>query len=193
MPASEWQRVFSDCLKGWDNDRLLRATIGFDFRHVSGDLSIVPRLTAIIRQAPGYARFLSGLAELGSEIPTPLGFRQRLTGPVDIKRSGLLPVQNLARFYAFSSGFTPSTTVERLAAVEGAGTKGSESAQSLREAFLGMAQLQLRHHADAIRAGRAPDNAIDTATLRPITKTSLQEALRVVVAEQRRLPQRPAF
>jgi CBS domain-containing protein len=193
MPASEWQRVFSECLKGWDNERMLRAAIGFDFRHVYGDLSLVPRLTEIVRRAPGYSRFLSGLAELGSEIPSPLGFRQRLTGPVDIKKSGLLPVQNLARFYAFSGGLTPSTTIERLAAVEEAGAKGSEWAPSLREAFLGMAQLQLLHHADAIRAGHAPDNAIDTTTLRPVTKAGLQEALRLVAAVQRRLPQRAAF
>ena len=193
MQASDWQRVFADCLRGWDNDRMLRAAIGFDFRHVAGDLSIVPDLTEIIRQAPGYSRFLGGLSDLGAEIRSPLGFRQRLTGPVDIKRSGLLPVQNLARYFAFAAGFTPSTTVERLVTVQEAGTRGSDMAQSLREAFLSMAHLQARHHANAIRAGHAPDNAIDTTMLRPLTKAGLQEALRVVAAAQRRLPQRAAL
>ena len=193
MPSSEWQRVFADCLKGWDNERMLRAAIGFDVRRVAGDLSIVPRLTDIIRQAPGYARFLGGQAELGAEIPSPLGFRQRLTGLVDVRRSGLLPVQNLARYFALAGGFTPSSTVERLVAVQDAGAKGSDSAQSLREAFLHMAGLQLRHHAKAIRAGRSPDNTVDTARLRPLTKAGLQEALRVVAAVQRPLPQRAAL
>ena len=190
MSDSQWRRTFSDCLKGWDNDRMLRAAIGFDFRRVSGDLAIVPPLTEIIRKAPGHARFLGGLAELGAEIRSPLGFRQRLTGPVDIKRSGLLPVQNLARYFAFASGFTPSTTIERLVAVEEAGATGSDWAQSLREAFLSMTELQLCHHAGAVRDGRTPDNAIDTARLRPLTKAGLQEALRVVAAVQRRLPRR---
>jgi len=193
MPASKWCEVFTNCLKGWDTDRLFRAAIGFDFRHVAGELSMVPRLTEIIRQAPGYARFLGGLAELGSEIPSPLGFLHRLAGPIDIKKSGLLPVQNLARYFAFANGFTPATTLERLVAVQEAKGRGSESAQSLREAFVSMAQLQLRHHANAIRAGRAPDNAIDTTTLRPLTKVGLQEALREVAAAQKRLPQRPTF
>jgi len=193
MPASKWREVFTNCLRGWDTERLFRAAIGFDFRHVAGELSIVPLLTEIIRQAPGYARFLGGLADLGSEIPSPLGFRQRLVGPIDIKRSGLLPVQNLARYFAFANGFTPATTLERLVAVQEAHGKGSESARSLREAFMSLSQLQLRHHANAIRAGRAPDNAIDTTTLRPLTKVALQEALREVAAAQKRLPQRLTF
>ena len=193
MPASRWRRMFSDCLRGWDTDRLFRAAIGFDFRHVAGDLSITPLLTDIIRQARDHPGFLSGLASLGADIPSPLGFRQRLSGPVDIKRSGLLPVQNLARFFAFSNGFTPLATAERLVAVEESGGTGSESAQALREAYLSMQHLQLRHHANAIRKGCAPDNAIDTATLRPLTKRALEEALRVVAAGQRRRHQRTAF
>jgi CBS domain-containing protein len=193
MPASDWLRMFTECLGGWDTDRLFRAAIGFDLRHVYGDLSIVPQLTDVIRQAPRHARFLGGLAELGADIPSPLGFRQRLRGPVDIKKSGLLPVQNLARFFAFANGFTPSSTVDRLSAVEEGGRRGRESARSLCEAFLSMAHLQLRHHANAIRAGRPPDNAIDTAKLRPLTKAGLQEALRVVAAAQRRQAQRPSL
>jgi CBS domain-containing protein len=193
MPSSDWLRMFTECLGGWDTDRLFRAAIGFDLRHVYGNLSIVPQLTEIIREAPRHARFLGGLAELGAEIPSPLGFRQRLRGPVDIKKSGLLPVQNLARFFAFANGFTPSSTVDRLVAVETAGKRGNESAQPLREAFLSMAHLQLRHHANALRAGRRPDNAIDTAKLRPLTRASLQEALRVVAAAQRRQAQRPSL
>jgi CBS domain-containing protein len=193
MQASAWRRTFSDCLMGWDTDRLFRAAIGFDLRQVYGDLSIVPELNQIVRQAPLHARFLGGLSDLGSEIRSPLGFRQRLTGPVDIKKSGLLPVQNMARFFAFANGLILTTTVDRLIAVQEAGGRGSESAQALREAFLSMAHLQLRHHADAIRAGRRPDNAIDTATLRPLTKAGLQEALRVVAAAQRRQVQRPAL
>ena len=125
MQLSEWLRAFADRRRGCDNERLLRAAIGFDFRHVAGDLSIVPELTEVVRQASCYARFLGGLAELGSEVPSPLGFRHRLTTPVDIKKDGLLPVQNLARYYAFAGGFTASNTVDRLAAVEQAGARAA--------------------------------------------------------------------
>ena len=47
------------------------------------------------------------------------------------------------------------------------------------------------HHASAVREGRAPDDLIETARLKPLTKASLQEALREVLAAQRRPPGTP--
>ena len=192
MAASKWVDVFKRCLGSSDNDRLLRAAVAFDFRQVSGSLSIVPQLADLIRETPRHARFRAGLADLGSEIRSPLGFRQRLVGPIDIKKSGLLPIQNMARYYAFSGGITAAATLERLVAVEERGGAGSESASALREAFISMSLLRLQHHAKCLRAGRAPDDAIDTTDLRPLTRVTFREALRVVAAEQQRLPQRPA-
>ena len=190
MPASQWCRVFTECLWSSDCERLIRAAIAFDVRHVAGDLLIVPLLMDIVREAPRHARFLGGLSDLGAEIPSPLGFRQRLKGPVDIKRSGLLPVQNMARYFAFAAGFTPSTTLERLAAVEEARTKGSESGPQLREAFARMATLQLRHHGEAIRQGRRPDDRVETDRLPEHERSALREVLRAVSRAQGRLPQR---
>jgi CBS domain-containing protein len=98
----------------------------------------------------------------------------------------------MARYYAFIGGITAPTTLERLVAVKERGGAGSESASALREAFVGMSLLRLRHHAEWLRAGRSPDDAIDTVDLRPLTRVTLREALRVVAAAQQRLPQRPA-
>ena len=106
LSRSGWVSVFQRCLEVWDWNHLLRASIAFDFRRVAGDLDIVTPLSGILRQAPRRGGFLSGLGHLASQIPSPLGFRGRLTGPMDIKKSGLLPVENLARFYAFARGIS---------------------------------------------------------------------------------------
>jgi len=189
MSMSEWCNVFRRCLEGRELERLSRASIAFDFRQVAGDLAVVPPLTEIIREAPSHAMFLKGLATLGSEIPSPLGFRHRLIGPIDIKKSGLLPIQNLARYYAFSRGITAPGTLDRLvAAKEARGSDPKSSEITLRDAFTSMVRLQLRHHANAIRAGRPLDNVIDTDDLRPLTKVGLQGALRLVAEEQKRFP-----
>ena len=194
MPASKWRAAFELYLRGWDDmTHIVDAAITFDFRHLAGRLDIVPRLEDVVRQAPKYYRFLAGLAELATEIRTPLGFRQRLTGPVDLKVSGLRPIQNLARYYAFAAGLTPHTTLERLTAVEEVDGEGAASAQGLREAFVSMSALRLQHHAEALQAGRRPEDAVDTTKLRPLAKVELQEAYRVVLAAQRVLPQRPAL
>jgi CBS domain-containing protein len=190
LTRSGWVSVFQRCLEVWDWNHLLRASIAFDFRRVAGDLDIVTPLSGILRQAPRRGGFLSGLGHLASQIPSPLGFRGRLTGPVDIKKSGLLPVENLARYYAFARGVSAGGTVERLTTVQqlASGSDAGDEARALNEAYASMSLLRLQHHADLIRQGVAPHNAIDTAQLRPLARVTLQEALRAVAAAQKKLP-----
>ena len=186
LPLSKWCAVFSRSLEGKDVNRLARASVGFDFRQVAGDLLVAPALTDIIREAPTHRLFMSGLADLGTKNPSALTLLQRLPPRIDIKKEALLPIQNLTRYHAFARGITAHTTLERLVAIHEAGGLTAESEQLLREAFLSMSHLQLRHHAHAIRAGRRPDNIIDTATLRPLTRVALHEALREVDAAPKR-------
>jgi len=190
LSRSSWVGVFQRCLEVWDWNHLLRASIAFDFRRVAGDLDIVTPLSGILRQAPRRGGFLSGLGHLASQIPSPLGFRGRLTGPVDIKKSGLLPVENLARFYAFARGISAGGTVDRLTTVQqlSRGSNAAADARALGEAYASMSALRLQHHAELIRRGIAPHNAIDTTKLRPLARVTLQEALRTVAAAQKQLP-----
>jgi CBS domain-containing protein len=190
MSLSEWEAVFTESLKGCDLDCLARASVAFDFRRVVGDLEVDPPLTDIIRQAPRHRRFMTGIAELGTKNPSPLGFLHRLPERIDIKRDALVPIQSMVRYWAFAKGITASTTLDRLVAVRDAGFLGAKSERSLREAFISMSHLQLRHHANAIRAGRPPDNDIDVAALRPLTRVVLQEALREADAAQKWFPRR---
>jgi CBS domain-containing protein len=193
MSLSKWEGVFKECLEGRDLKRLARASVAYDFRQVAGELYVDLALTEIMREAPAHRRFMKGLEQLGTDTRSPLGFWQRLEGPIDIKKNGLVPIQNLARYRAFSRGITAHSTLERLVAVREVGGEETEAERSLREAYLSMAHLQLRHHANAIRAGRRPDNIIDTATLKPLTKAMLQEALREVAAAQKRFPRLAAL
>ena len=188
MSRTAWIRVFTTCIDTWAWKEVMRASISFDFRHVAGDLSIVPPLAEVMRQAPQHGGFLDSLAKTASGIPSPLGFRRRMSGPIDIKKSAMLPIENMARYYALSKGIIAATTDERLAAVQEEIGKSSDQIQSLREVFASMSHLRLRHHANAIRKGHPPDDVIDTTVLRPLTRVSLHEALKTVAAAQRQLP-----
>ena len=182
-----WKKIFSDCLEGDDLQRVLRASVCFDYRQAAGRLYVEQALTEIMRGAPGHPRFLQWLSRLGSDIaPSVGGFRHKLAASVDIKKGGLLPIQNLVRYRALSSGITIQATLDRLVALGDLDTDEAASARTLREAYLTVKQVQLQHHADAVRAGREPDNSIDTRTLSPITRANLQEALREVAAQQAR-------
>ena len=150
-------------------------------------------LEQVIRQAPQYSRFLMGMAQLGAEISSPLGFRRRLKGHVDLKEKALLPVQNLARYYACAEGLTGSSTLDRLAAVRDAGGRGSEQAETLGRAYEAMTGLFTRHQAEASRAGLPRCGPVDTGRLSAEDRESLQSALRTVACIQERLPRRAAF
>jgi CBS domain-containing protein len=186
MSLSRWRAVFEDCLDGKDLDRMARASVSFDYRQVAGELYVDKVLTDVLRQVPEHKGFLGGLVKLGTRVRPPLSFRGRLEGSIDIKKNGLVPIQNLARYYAFASGITTAATLDRLAAVRDVVGESVESERVLREAFTGMLHLQLRHHANRMRNRRPLDNVIETWTLPPLTRASLQEALREVVNAQKR-------
>jgi len=187
---SGWKRVFSIFLEGDDAKLVLNASVCFDYRQAAGRLYVEQALTDLMREAPEHRQFLHWLARLGSDFsPSIGGFRKKLDPSVDIKKGGLLPIQNLARYQALSRGITIQATLDRLAAVGDLDADAAELGRTLREAYLTIKQLQLQHHADAVRAGRTPDNVIDTDALRPLTRANLQEALREVAAAQSRSPQ----
>ncbi len=188
LSLSTWRYVLERSLQGVDLDRLARASVSFDFRQVAGELDVVPSLTDVIREAPQHPRFLRAMSRLATHAPLPLGFRHRLLGLVDIKKDGLLPIQSLARYLALSRRITAAATLERLAALREADVLDADRARSLREAFIAMAHLQLRHHANAVRAGRTPDNLLTVDRLRPLTRVTLQEALREVADAQKHVP-----
>jgi CBS domain-containing protein len=185
--AATWMAIFEDCLDKPDSSNLVRAAISFDLRAVAGDLDFVGPLAQLLRQAPEHPGFLVRLGRTVTAVPSPLGFRQRLVGPLDVKKSAALPVENLARFYALSNRVVVSSTLDRLAALEGMGAVTDSTVKSLREAYLIALKVRLRHHAEAVRAGRAPDNVVDSDTLAPLAKQDLQAALRAILAAQRQL------
>ena len=188
MTLSGWQDVFAYALEGRDLDRLARASVCFDYRQVAGELFVDQALTDIMRQVPDHPRFLRGLARLGTGIRLPLGFMQRLEGLLDIKKNCLVPIQNLARYQAFARGIVLQGTLERLSSICEIDRQTTDCEKTLREAFVNVTEIQLEHHAEALRAGKSPDNVIDTSTLRPITRAYLQESLRELAAARKRFP-----
>ena len=186
---SSWKRVFSAFLVGDDIKLVLNASVCFDYRQAAGRLYVTQALTDLMREAPAHPPFMQCLERLGSGYrPHVSGFRQKLERLVDIKQGALLPIQNLARYHALARGITIQATLDRLAAICKIDAEGAECDRTLREAYLTLKQLQLEHHAAAVREGREPDNVIDTDALRPLTRANLQEALRAVAAAQSRSP-----
>jgi CBS domain-containing protein len=195
MSRSHWLRVFEECLESPDRSHLIRGTVAFDFRHAAGGLEIVSPLVAILRGAKNYPDFIRRLARTATDIRPPIGFRGSLvverdahgSGRIDLKRGGVIPIANLARFHALANSITISATLDRLVAAEEVGALDQESSAALREAFAIIAHVRLDHHAACIEAGRDPDNLVDPQDLPPLARAHLRDAFRAVTAAQKQL------
>jgi CBS domain-containing protein len=191
MGESAWITVFRDCLTEPDNSHLIRATVSFDFRHGSGGLEVVSPLIAVIREAPAHPGFLRQLGRTAADPKPPLRFGGSFAldeqGKLDIKRRGIIPIVNLARFHAIANGVTISATVDRLEAAAESGALSAEVADGITEAFGIVARVRLEHHAAQIEAGETVDNMVDPERLPPVSRRELREAFRVVAHAQKRM------
>jgi CBS domain-containing protein len=191
MAEADWRRVFRDCLERPDRSHLVRAAVAFDFRHVCGGLQIVRPLVEIERQAPSYPDFLRRLARTATDWEPPLGFRGKLQldddGRLDVKRGGVVPIANLARFHALRSGVTVSGTVARLRAAAQAGAIEPDRAAALEEGFELVTRIRLEQQASEVEAGLDPTNRIAPSDLAPLTRGQLRSALREVADAQHAL------
>jgi len=195
MSEAAWRQVFADCLEAPDRSRLIRATVAFDFRHGGGGLEIVSPLVQILRAAPDHPDFVRRLARTATDFTPPLGFRRALvveragkeSGKLDIKRGGILPIVNLARFHALANGITISATLDRLVAAREAGSLEDDVAASLIEALAIVSRIRLQHQAAKVDSGEPPDNLIAPDQLPPISRLELREAFRSVAQAQKRL------
>lgn len=111
----------------------------------------------------------------------------RRRGKLDLKRGGLVPIVDLARWAGMAAGVTSASTPARLRAAAAAGTLDPGPAATLEEAFHLVLQLRLTHQVEQLRAGEEPDDLVRPADLSPVTRVSLREAFRTVATVQRRI------
>jgi CBS domain-containing protein len=193
MSAERWVEVFRECLESPDKSHLIRANVAFDFRQVTGGLDVTPSLVAVLREAKDHPDLMRLLGRSATVKP-PLGFRGALvvdsdgdSRGIDLKKGGAVTIANLARFFALSNGITISNTIDRLVAVEDSGAVDGDTAAALNEAYQIIMRIRLEHHAAQIEAGTTPDNVVDPAELRPLTRAQLREAFRAIAHAQKLL------
>ena len=172
LPAARWVEVFRECLETPDRSHLIRANV-----------------VAVLREAKDRPDLLRQLARSATDFKPPLGFRGSLANGkgLDLKQGGMIPIANLARYFALSNGITISSTTDRLEAVQAAGALDAETAAALREAFEIVMRIRLDNHAAQLEAGGEPTNVVAPASLSPLTRTQLREAFRAVAHAQKLL------
>ncbi len=193
--ASGWQAVARSWLTDPTQDKaLILVSLIVDGRPVWGlrHQPPVPDVFSAARRHPDLLRLL-GLFALGHRPPT--GFMRDFVvehsgerrGTLDLKRGGLLPIVDLARWAGMAAGVTSASTPTRLQAAARAGTLDDADARTLQEAFELILWLRLDHQISQLAAGVPADDHVRPGDLSQLTRSSLKEAFRAVASVQRRI------
>ena len=172
---------------------LILVSVLVDGRAVSDEEVAVAALSGVLQQAPRHPAVLRGLARMALAHRPPTGFFRDFvvsqggerSGTLDIKRGGLLPVVDLARWAGMAAGVASASTTERLRAAGLAGTLPKETVSTLLVAFELFSGLRISHQVEALRLGAPPDDRLDPKQLDPLTRRHLKDAFRTVAGVQR--------
>ncbi len=190
--VSGWRRRIARLLEQPTEEHLLTSAILFDVRTVAGDLHAGRLLGPSVAAAAGRQTFLGRLARAALTHRPPLGFLGRLAversgrnvGSFDVKAGAMLPVADLARLTALSRGGSETATRDRLAAAGTDHVLSEPLCATLGAGYELATGLRLRHHAEQIAAGEAPDDWIDPTRLAPLERSQLRETFKAVRTAQ---------
>ena len=188
-PVADWERLARSWLDDPQQEKaLILVSLVGDGRAVHGSDVAAQRMRSAFAAARDRPQLLQLLERFALVDKPPTGFRRDLIvehngehrGTLDIKKGGFLPIVDLARSAALAAGVSGASTSARLDVAEAAGTIPAADVSVLRDAFDLVVELRMQHQIQQLRAGQAPDNYIDPATLTPLVRTYLREAFRAV-------------
>ncbi|MFA7619906.1 MAG: DUF294 nucleotidyltransferase-like domain-containing protein [Thiohalomonadaceae bacterium] len=199
QPCRVWRSYFNEWIAHADRKSVMLAVNFFDTRVVHGDETLHARLLAeATRQARDNTIFLAYLASHAMANRPPLGFFRHLVliaggdhaKSLDLKRSAIIPLTDIARLQALAAGLPEINTVERLRAAAEAKTFSAEGAANLEDAYEFIATLRARHQARQIKKGERPNNYVKSGELSALERNHLKDVFAVIRSMQNTIAQR---
>jgi CBS domain-containing protein len=193
QPLAVWHGYFTAWLDKSDRNAAMLAANFFDMRTIWGEDALRQRLMAkILPRCRGEMIFLAYMASHALENRPPLGFFRNFVlvrsgeheGAVDLKRHGLLPIVDLARFYALAGGVEAVGTLERLEESLAAGTLSEEGSENLAAAFEFISMIRAKHQAEQLRGGGEVDNYVMPDALTTLERRHLKDAFTAIATLQ---------
>jgi CBS domain-containing protein len=187
-----WRRSIGNWLKNPADPQVLIATsILLDGRTVYGPPELDPR--AILLEPETRGALLAPMLRLAKALKLPTGFKGKIVvedsgehrGTFDIKKGGLLPVVDIARFGAVKAGADVTGTVERLRAASELGGLEPAHARTLEEAYDLFSTLRLEHQIRQLVRGDEPSDYVDPTELSELSRRYLRDAFREVAEVQK--------
>lgn len=181
--------------RGWldaplENKGMIFTSLLLDARPIWGDpgLTAVAEVFSAIRSHPSTLKLL--LAESLS-IPARLRSMRdvlaRRSGTFDIKRHGLTPLVNIARWGALVVGSAELDTRSRLRDAAASEMIGDDTAATLIEVFDVLQRVRLEYQLEQLERREDPSDIITMRRLSPLDRSMIAQAVREISAVQRRM------
>ncbi|MBK5931011.1 DUF294 nucleotidyltransferase-like domain-containing protein [Halochromatium salexigens] len=199
QPLATWQQYFEHWIKRPDPKALMLASVFFDLRALHDPAGLFDGLHEQVLELSRDNRiFIAYMAANALKHRPPLGFFRNFVlihggdhdRTFDIKHRGTVPIIDLARVYALSSGLAPINTVERLEAAAETAALTHDGGANLIDAFELINTLRIRHQANQLRNGEKADNFLAPEQLSPLERGHLKDAFLLIDRMQETLGQR---
>ncbi len=199
QPLRIWRKYFNTWIEKPEPLALMHSSIFFDMRPIHDPAGMAEELQEYILDLCRANRiFIAYMVANALKHRPPLGFFRNFVlisggehdNTLDIKHRGIVPIIDLARVYALSTGQPAVNTLERLAQAAKSKAVSQEGADNLTDAFEFIGALRLRHQAEQLRQGRPADNYLSPDSLSRLERGHLKDAFGVINSLQDTLEQR---
>ena len=194
LTLAAWQERFAQWIDKPEPGALLNSSIFFDLDGVRGEMQLAETLQGFIAQKTrDNRRFLAALAHNTLNRTPPLGFFRdfvvekdgRHKNTINLKRRGTAPLTDVIRVHALAVGSRARNSFERLEDIINARLLPEGKGRELADALEYISMVRIRHQAEDIAAGNAPDNNINPEQLSTFERRNLKEAFQVLDSAQK--------
>lgn len=199
QPLSGWKAHFRNWTSTPDPKAVMHSSIFFDMAFIAGDPSLANDLKAyVLSQTMNNGIFLAHMTENALKSKTPLGFfRQFVVSrhgqedhTFDIKKEGMVPIQDLARVHALCHGVEALSTQERFRSLASEGHTNALDSKELSDAFAFLMEVRLAHQAAQLDKEEDPTNFINPQNLTRFEREHMRAAFKLIQVHQEGLSRR---
>ncbi|KAF7788196.1 CBS domain-containing protein [Pseudoalteromonas rubra] len=186
---SEWCERFMSWIDAPTPHAMLNCKIYFDLRFITGSDVLFGQFQHHLSEIPKNELFYAAMAADINVNTVPIGLFQQFKLQqdkhkhkyLDLKKRGVVIINDVVRLYALQAGIRKANTLQRLQALKGHRVLSAEDIANLQDCWRFLTQLRLRTQID--QEG-LPENCINPEHLSSLERHQLKEAFHLIKQAQ---------